>query len=111
MNELDMHYEFMERIQFLIYVKLDNVTVNDSIIEDIKGHFRWLRNYTHRLDDSNVQDLLLIDLVEMCLWFFDKYFMEQPLTCNILLQFLTNWSINNRVAQQRIFQQFHSKLK
>ncbi|XP_050428755.1 ataxin-10 [Adelges cooleyi] len=106
--------------QFTCFVsKLMEVRKSKKCIEktDTDGNngitdiFRWLRNNSPRLNNNSKQLLLDSGLVEICLWYFDVHFHDDLLSLSILLQFLANFSINYKPAQQMIFKDFHSTLR
>jgi len=73
--------------------------------------FRWLRNNTPLLNENAKHDLMELGLVDICLWFCDHYFCNEPLSRSIVLQFLANFSINYEIAGRRISKNFHYTLR
>lgn len=110
--------EFFERFEFLsskipFQRNSDEFTIVniDNDIENLTDIFRWLRNNSSRLNESSKNELLDTGLLDTCLWFCTNCFINKPLSCSVLLQFLANFSMNNEIAQCKIFQSFNNVLK
>lgn len=103
--------EFVDRAHFVTHIKSTRVPLDEKNIKTLTNTLRWLRNNAPQLNESTKQELLKSGIVESCGWYFDNYFMDEPLNCSILLQFLANLSIDHKMTQQHVFQCFHSKLK
>ncbi|XP_050524339.1 ataxin-10 isoform X1 [Daktulosphaira vitifoliae] len=103
-----MWSEFNNRI-FSLACKTSIVTDDDK--NYITDTFRWLRNNSSDSNDINKQNLLDNGLIKICLWYFEDYFREDNLSRSIILQFLSNFSMNNKNVQEQIFKGFHKKIR
>lgn len=114
MNQQFIHDKFKRLVVSLITRKSTGVvnkfTGNDEIV-NITDTFRWFRNNSPQLNEDIKQELLNLGLIDMCLWFCENHFVNHPLSCSILLQFLSNFSINYKIAQSNIYDYFHNTLR
>lgn len=115
---MDQQFIQKEFKRLVVYLKLfrkstemlNKFTVDDEIV-NITDTFRWLRNNTPQLNEDIKHELLNLGLIDTCLWFCENYFINRPLNCSILLQFLANFSINYEIAQTSIYNYFHNTLR
>lgn len=89
---------------------MNESTTNDEN-QNTTDTFRWLRNNSPQLSVHTKHELLNCGLIETCSWFCNNYFVNEPLSRSIILQFLANFSVNNEVAQQNIIKSFHDTLR
>lgn len=80
-------------------------------IKNTTDTFRWLRNNSPFLDNSDKCRLLDSGLIEICSWYCNTYFANESLSCSILLQFLANFSVGHKNAQRQIFEGFCNTLR
>lgn len=80
-------------------------------IKNATDTFRWLRNNSPFLNNSDKCRLLDSGLIEICSWYCNTYFANESLSCSILLQFLANFSVGHENAQRQIFEGFCNTLR
>lgn len=106
--------EFICRVISLIdrkSARISDASATDDEIKTLTDTFRWLRNNSPGLDESTKRNVLQLGLVETCSWFCDYCFINEPLSCSVLLQFLSNFSVDHKIAQQNIIEGFCSVLR
>lgn len=92
-------------------VLVSNESKTDDEIQNTTDTFRWLRNNSPQLSAYTKLELLKSGLLETCSWFCNNYFINEPLSRSIVLQFLANFSANNEIAQQNVIEGFHDTLR
>lgn len=112
MDQRSVEDEFASLVASLTTAHESNETCpTDEEVRNATDTFRWLRNNAPRLQESAKRELLESGCVRTCRWFFDHYFVNEPLSRSVVLQFLANFSVNHQLAQQIIFKVFNDTLR